>query len=204
MVSLLRKKRQTTIIHDPLKPTSHAKVNGKLDLRHSLSLPDLTTPLLDPSSWEEIPEFPTPLSIPSIPNQRTSTPYSPFTGTNNKVSRNRSPSLIGSRSPDGTPGNGAVAFHKPFGSWQVLHHEQPIPVVPVNTVYRGDFRKSAWSSNYKETQDGSRTGAEAYHLHMGQSGGQGSYQARRRKKGRVVEEKLNVMVVGGKGVGKTR
>lgn len=65
--------------------------------------------------------------------------------------------------------------------------------------YRGDFRKSAWSRD-------SGQGAGSVYPRSYQTAGLGmgaGHQARRRKKGRVAE-RLNVMVVGGKGVGKTR
>lgn len=92
--------------------------------------------------------------------------------------RNRAPSFVG----------GGVAFHKPFGTWQVVGHtgaEGFGTALPAE--YKGDFRKS--------TSNRDSVGSTVYH-------GLG-HQTRRRKKGRVAES-LNVILVGGKGVGKTR
>lgn len=203
MPLLSRKKRQ------PGPRTNKDGTQGgsgqQRELQHSLSLPDLTTPLLDPSSWESIPDFPG--SIPSLPNAKSANGSSrslwPPTGIAAAGAagdhvyaqaatgpRGRSPSLV-----SGGPGS-PVAFHKPFSRWQVVNEEAG-PVPPLQ--YRGDFRKSAWSRD-------SGQGAGSVYPRSYQTAGLGmgaGHQARRRKKGRVAE-RLNVMVVGGKGVGKTR
>lgn len=84
-----------------------------------------------------------------------------------------------------------MAYHKPFGNWQVVKHHQGLeatpPLPPIQ--HKGDFRKSTWSKN----NDG--TDPRTIVVHAG--------AARRRKKGKEAE-KLNIMVVGGNGVGKTR
>lgn len=174
MVGLLRRKRNPEINPSPVSSSA------KRGLSHSLSLPDLTTPLLDPSSWESIPDFPS--ILPSLPNSKSTTSvaraiFSSSASTSVNTRNNRSPSLVG----------GGVAFHKPFGQWQVVNHPNEMGAVPTLN-YKGDFRKSTWTA---------RESVQSF------TPSQYGHQVRRRKKGRVAES-LNVMIVGGKGVGKTR
>ncbi|RSH93874.1 hypothetical protein EHS25_006525 [Saitozyma podzolica] len=129
-------------------------------IRHSLSLPDLTTPLLDPASWEEVPSFLT-TTIPAPPSPH-----------------NRKPSLIG--------GKASIQFHRPFTPWQVVNAGSK---GAADTDGTGDFRTSrvrSWG------RDSTATDATAL----------ARVSVRRRGKSKV-PSKLNVVVVGGKGVGKT-
>jgi hypothetical protein len=132
-------------------------------IRHSLSLPDLTTPLLDPASWEEVPSFLT----------TTISPVPPST-------HNRKPSLVG--------GKASIQFHRPFTPWQVVNAPAQGAADTAGTY---DFRTSrvrAWGRD--------STATDATGMARGVS-------VRRRGKSKV-PSKLNVVVVGGKGVGKTR
>lgn len=131
-------------------------------IRHSLSLPDLTTPLLDPASWEEVPSFLT-----------TTIPVPPST-------HNRKPSLVGVKA--------SIQFHRPFTPWQVVNAEAK---GAADTDGTGDFRKSRVRTWGRES-----TATDAAGMARGVS-------VRRRGKSKV-PSKLNVVVVGGKGVGKTR
>jgi hypothetical protein len=128
-------------------------------IRHSLSLPDLTMPLLDPASWEELPAF--------IPSQTERGQAG--------AGRNRKPSLIGAAGPP--------QFHRPFTPWQVVNlpHEK-------SREMPGDFR----TSGLGRWRDSTAT-----------AGTERTVSMRRRGKSKV-PARLNVVVAGGKGVGKTR
>ncbi|WVQ69796.1 uncharacterized protein L199_008016 [Kwoniella botswanensis] len=210
--SFLRKRARPQSV----SPTDPTKV-----VRPSLSLPDLTTPLLDVSSWEEVPPF------------RFSTKQSQ-SQTQNKDKemsfrgRGKKPSLV----------SGDTQFHRPFTPKSV-HSPQPqqdiYSIVDINfdrngygygdTVDKNDFRKSriGWSSDHPFSQPmnlppTSWTNNNTSNSHrpnsnsnlsspsISQDGQRDSLHrviSRRkgRKKGTV--GKLNVVVVGGQGVGKT-
>ena len=123
-------------------------------LRHSLSLPDLASPLLDPEAWEELP---------------------PLEESPKPPGRNRKASLVGS---PGAP----ILFHRPFNTFSVNQ----------TTDFRQSYTK--WSGG----GGGGGTEREGVGLGIGSM-----KWARKRGKGKIVS-RLNVVVVGGKGVGKTR
>ncbi|TYJ58098.1 hypothetical protein B9479_001194 [Cryptococcus floricola] len=120
--SFLRKKpRHSNQAPAPKKPPA---------IRHSLSLPDLTTPLIDTSSWEEVPPF-------TFSSAQGDSPVSPR-GPGSPVSpigrssgtRNRKPSMVGGH-------GGEVQFHRPFTPKLVINSS------PHNVSWGGDFRVSA-------------------------------------------------------------
>jgi len=154
--SLLRKRR-------PIPSTSK-----RTSLRPSLSLPDLTTPLLDPASWDDLPFF-TPT-------------FSPDTGVGSK---HRQPSLVANGDSFGSP----VRFHSPFTPWQVVNTFSP------------DGRERDGSGGFG-SDDGVHRGDGD--LRGGRGGMVGMPMMRRRKTKCRDGERLNVVVAGGRGVGKTR
>jgi hypothetical protein len=165
--SLLRRKKQAQVQKPEPKPSP--------PLRHSLSLPDLTTPLLDPASWEDLP-------APVSPDVQ-STPLSP---------RPRKTSIING----GTP----VQFHRPFTPWQVvINPDSP----PQDDGTPGDFR----TSRARWGRDSTATGRTQMSGFSGISGmsapGLGGGGWKKRAKSKAMG-RLNVIVVGARGVGKTR
>ncbi|RXK41000.1 hypothetical protein M231_01631 [Tremella mesenterica] len=168
MPSLLRRKRA---------PSQTQPNRPEPILRHSLSLPDLTTPLIDPDAWEEFPSF---FSPPTQPNGSPVIPSHSNPKETNSVSntRGRKPSLIGA----------AVQFHKPFSTQTVSP----------------DFRNPAarWAresmisttTSVPDTAGGRR--AEYAERTM-------SVASRRRGRKAKALTRLNIVVAGGKGVGKT-
>ncbi|EAL22862.1 hypothetical protein CNBB0830 [Cryptococcus deneoformans B-3501A] len=211
--SFLRKKlRQTSSAQQqpPIRNPHNTTV------RHSLSLPDLTTPLLDPSSWEEVPPFtftfpavhtPDSKSDPSSikraskggggvgmvfcrsPKEQrqqdqqgldTTRPSARAIGVgtgNTTQTRNRTPSLI----------ENEVQFHRPFTPKMVVN---PFP----GGWNVGDFRESdaVWD----------RRGVSAG-VGMGTRGSMLNAISRRKTRKKGAAEKMNIVVAGGKGVGKT-
>ncbi|ODO10961.1 hypothetical protein I350_01560 [Cryptococcus amylolentus CBS 6273] len=158
-------------------------------IRHSLSLPDLTTPLIDTSSWEEVPPFTFSAQGDSPVSPRgPGSPVSPVCRSSG--TRNRKPSMVGGR-------GGEVQFHRPFTPKLVINSS------PHNVSWGGDFRVSA-----------AQWGRDASGKHAGQAQGQGlgrpdvrqsmaSVASRRKSRKKGAAEKMNVVVAGGKGVGKT-
>ncbi|WVQ78629.1 hypothetical protein IAT38_000716 [Cryptococcus sp. DSM 104549] len=188
--SFLRKKNRQPSAQ-PTSPTSPK-------LRHSLSLPDLTAPLLDTSSWEEVPLFtfspgpsgaPPPKNQTQVQAQRESVSLG---GGGQGRPRNRKPSLVGHE----------VQFHRPFTPKLVAS--------PTNGWGDAgdDFRVSAtrWGRDGQGGLGGMGGGAGwrgsiATRPDVRQSMASVVSRRKRGKKGAV--EKLNVVVAGGKGVGKT-
>ena len=233
----LRKKRRSTV-----------SVTTRSELGHSLSLPDLTTPLIDEASWEELPAFakvlpsmsntigksqgkhhtlgivtslasaqsqtefgalgyssPARVSGTHIAPRQSATVSGPVTITpsapaiTSSPSRNRSPSLISAKGA-GSP----IAFHRPFRGDNVFSPPLTAPPVPSYTFPHGaDFRKSAagWSvhghgqAGEMEGDGFSTIGSVRPHSMSGR---------RKRGKGKAVQERLNVIIAGGRGAGKTR
>ena len=223
--SLLRKKRQTQQNQPPPE-----------GLRHSLSLPDLTTPLLDPASWEGLPvmsslssqatawgtsytsnaaqpshtsytsptshtpQAPIPWSPASPVSPDTTAPLTPHTPhvahgahlpalTHSPVSppdhvQSRKTSLI-------NPISSPIAFHRPFTPWQVVNNDTSLSKYESSGSLASppqvDFRTS-------QTYWGRATDAPAQPARVG-----GCKRVRGKGAGR-----LNVVVVGPKGVGKSR
>lgn len=216
--SFLRKKlRQTSSAQQqpPIRNPHNTTV------RHSLSLPDLTTPLLDPSSWEEVPPFtftfpavhtPDSKSDPSSikraskggggvgmvfcrsPKEQrqqdqqgldTTRPSARAIGVgigNTTQTRNRTPSLI----------ENEVQFHRPFKPKMVVN---PFP----GGWNVGDFRESdaVWDRRGVSAGVGMETrgGVRESMLNV---------ISRRKTRKKGAAEKMNIVVAGGKGVGKTR
>lgn len=160
-------------------------------LRHSLSLPDLTTPLLDPESWEELP-LSLASNLPSSPNASSShSPQAISPPTNPALTRGRKVSLVNVYQP-GSP----VQFHRPFTPWQVVPTPRTISgsqTYPFLTSPDNDFR----TSHAKWAPAGHRASVQTTAT---------SNSLRWERKGRKsrVAGRLNVVVVGGKSVGKTR
>jgi hypothetical protein len=155
MPSLLRKRK------------SQHKVSDPSPLRPSLSLPDITSPLLDTSTWgwDEVPPLVTSHIVRTTPSPSE---------------RNRAPSLV--RDP-----NSPVQFHRPFTPWQVVETEvSRHGVAPYKAVGGdGNFRVTAkWRASAV--------------------GSQVSLSKKRGRGWRKVPESLNIVVVGGRDVGKTR
>ena len=193
MVSLLRKRRSTKLLPSQDDST----------LRHSLSLPDLTTPLLNPESWEELPSF----AFNPISGQTHTTP----------VSRGRKASLLGS--PGGA--GGTPQFHRPFTPWQlVAKPEAPTDFGPGyggSAVKAGDgsptARRGATVLSASQLSGGGSEDNVDFRVSRARwgrdiGGGRTSSMSgdgwkRKRGKGKVTR-RLNVVVVGPKGVGKTR
>ena len=156
MPSLLRKSR----------PKS--EVETVIPLQPSLSLADLTTPLLDPVSWEELPSFSPPVST---------HPLEP---------RHRKASLVklGAREAPGGP----ILFHRPFTPWQVVNAPQ------TGKLWEGKDEPDAFRAGAGQARWGTESGVS-----------EASLRGVRKRKGRnKAAERLNVVVTGGKGVGKTR
>ncbi|OWZ56595.1 septin ring protein [Cryptococcus neoformans 125.91] len=215
--SFLRKKlRQTSSAQQqPLRKNPH---NNTI-VRHSLSLPDLTTPLLDPSSWEEVPPFtftfpavhtPDSKSDPSSkrtpkgggvgmvlccsPKQKQqhqdqqglcmTSPSARASGIglgNTIQTRNRTPSFVGNE----------VQFHRPFMPNKVVN--------PFSGGWKdGDFRMShaVWDrgGTFAEMGVGTRGVRESMP----------SVISRRKTRKKGAAEKMNIVVAGRKGAGKTR
>ncbi|ORY29964.1 hypothetical protein BCR39DRAFT_494923 [Naematelia encephala] len=227
--SFLRKKR-------PLPRISSSSRNTSKTLQHSLSLPDLTTPLLDPASWEELPQFsgihlalpnhPPPLSHPPLPlplplphphsppppellyhhspppppppppvvPSSSSTPP-PLALSSSPETRNRAPTSI-NRDKEGHGHGSPVQFHRPFTPWQVVNHPHPqsSPEQSRGAREMMDFRIS--QARWGRERDSFVTQGS---VRGGQDRG---WKSRRRGKSRVLQA-LNVIVVGGKRVGKT-
>ncbi|WVF71915.1 hypothetical protein IAT40_006725 [Kwoniella sp. CBS 6097] len=218
-----------------------------LNVRPSLSLPDLTTPLLDESSWEEVPPFafrpksnhydstsnPNPTLNHNKFRPRTSTspthrnghvtvnananaiegtaaPESPATTAAGQLytrnrNRNRKPSLIGDTEQQ------PPQFHRPFTPKMIIS-----PLSPADRERERDrdlnFRISTaqWSNN---GAGGFFNSGVPSMMPGGVPGGPDNAKAFRetmmnmisRRKGRKkgVTGKLNLVVAGGKGVGKT-
>ncbi|WVQ98997.1 hypothetical protein IAU59_006129 [Kwoniella sp. CBS 9459] len=218
--------------------SQQSSTHHPLGVRPSLSLPDLTTPLLDGSSWEEVPPFAfrpkfdsssDPSSFPRHKSRlRTST--SPIhRSTSHNVSdngngattalgtaatatttaagytrnRNRRPSLIGETQQQPTQ------FHRPFTPKMILS-----PLSPGDRERDKDmnFRisRAQWNSN---APNGFLHSSGVPSMMPGVPGGPDDAKAFRetmmsmisRRKGRKkgVTGKLNLVVAGGKGVGKT-
>lgn len=109
MPSILRRRR------------SQPKIPRDSPLRPSLSLPDITSPLLDTATWEwdEVPDL---ISSAHVTSGTTTTPPS---------TRNRAPSLV-------RDSNSPVQFHRPFTPWQVV--EAGGGKAQAYGAGRGDFR----------------------------------------------------------------
>ena len=169
---LLRKKKQA----QAQKP----EPKSSPPLRHSLSLPDLTTPLLDPASWEHLPPPASPIT-PSSPNDQSSS-LSP---------RPRKTSIINHGSP--------VQFHRPFTPWQVVvNPDSP----PQDDRAPGDFRTSRARWGRESTANG-QTQMSSLSSMGGLGVGMGETGWKKRAKSKAMG-RLNVIIVGSKGVGKTR
>ena len=172
---LLRKKKQAQ--------APKAEPKSSPPLRHSLSLPDLTTPLLDPASWDDLPPPVSPV-LPSPPAGQ-STPLSP---------RPRKTSIIGHGSP--------VQFHRPFTPWQVVvNPDSP----PQDDGAPGDFRTSRarWGRESSATGGTQMSGFSGVSGVSGMGPGMGGMGWKKRAKSKAMG-RLNVAVVGSRGVGKTR
>ena len=243
--SFLRKRR----------PAPSSSEDSPRGLNHSLSLPDLITPLIDPGEWEELPpiKFDPTHATSSQGVQGAQGAQSGRKGQG--IVRGRKPSLVGvAISPGGRPGTAGssgspVQFHRPLPAWQVVDSEEPdgstrprdsvgttsstvpgpqtlggaqsppirpgvspipsprgaVPPVPVpipvgswlDRPPHGDFRTShtLWGRDSVVSQNTHGSSSTV----MGRSG----YSRRRKGKSKVAN-KLNIVVVGGKGVGKTR
>jgi hypothetical protein len=112
MPSILRKRK------------SQHKVSEPAPLRPSLSLPDITSPLLDTSTWgwDEVPPLVTSHTVRTTPSPSE---------------RNRKPSLV--RDP-----NSPVQFHRPFTPWQVV---DPTPNRHGAALYQGNGA----NGNFRDT-----------------------------------------------------
>ncbi|WVO14094.1 hypothetical protein L204_101722 [Cryptococcus depauperatus] len=157
--SFLRKKQ-------PRQQQNSRQQPAKKPIRHSLSLPDLTTPLLDPNSWEEVPPF----------------HFGHGTGTGTESQRgirNYKPSFIGQD----------AQFHRPFTPRQVAS--------PGSIWTDGDFRHS--SARWEEVRAGNATDGANASVRQSMV----SVVSRRKTRKKGAAERLNVVVAGGKGVGKT-
>ena len=155
MPSMLRKRK------------SQHKVSEPAPLRPSLSLPDITSPLLDTSTWgwDEVPPLVTSHTVRTTPSPSE---------------RNRKPSLV--RDP-----NSPVQFHRPFTPWQVV---EPTPIRHGVAPYQG----TGGNGNFRDTAKW-RASAAGAEVPFGKKRGRG--------RGKVPET-LNIVVAGGKNVGKTR
>lgn len=214
--SFLRKKLRQTSSAQQQPP--HKNPHNNTIVRHSLSLPDLTTPLLDPSSWEEVPPFTftfpavhTPASKSDSSSKRTpkgggvgmvlcrppkqkqqqdqqglgtTSPSARASGIglgNTIQTRNRTPSLVGNE----------VQFHRPFTPNKVVN--------PFSGGWKdGDFRMShaSWDrgGTFAEMGMGTRGVRESMP----------SVISRRKTRKKGAAEKMNIVVAGRKGAGKTR
>ncbi|WWC60823.1 uncharacterized protein I303_103399 [Kwoniella dejecticola CBS 10117] len=198
-------------------------------VRPSLSLPDLTTPLLDISSWEEVAPFKFEAKSPISPFSPTS-PTSPTSVSRNggrKMSFGKKPSLITSPQQNTFP-----QFHRPFTPKLINHKDLNINFDDSNSPNgnKEDFRKSriGWSSDhpfsqpiynytqpqppsswknqqYTRTPQSASASASASGHGEGGSSRDSLHRVISRRKGRKkgTVGKLNIAVVGGKGVGKT-
>ncbi|ORX33805.1 Septin-domain-containing protein [Kockovaella imperatae] len=210
MVSLLRKRLTAS------RSTS-SNQDDPSNLRPSLSLPDLTTPLLDPESWEELPSF---TYESTLREQKQNVPLSASRqegeqqgsgagagdgdgaeaearggGSTPKASASargwrRKTSLVGAQGP--TP----PQFHKPFSPWQI---------VPRVDVPSRDSDSSSITQDFRTSR--ARWGTDtiistANISASGQTSGLDGLRGRRRGKMKTAP-RLNVVVVGGKGSGKT-
>lgn len=165
MPSILRRRRSQH------KPTQASP------LRPSLSLPDITSPLLDTGKWEwdEVPDLITSAHVTSPNITSTSTPQSSSV-------RNRAPSLV-------RDSNSPVQFHCPFTPWQIVGENNYGSPSAGRGLGKGDFR------------DMNKWRASA----VSQKSAQTTVDMRRKARNRVKAlESLNVVVAGGKGSGKTR
>lgn len=176
MPSILRRRRSQH------KPTQASP------LRPSLSLPDITSPLLDTGKWEwdEVPDLITSAHVTS-PNiiTTTSTPQSSSV-------RNRAPSLV-------RDSNSPVQYHRPFTPWQVVgenNYGSPSTGRGLGLGMgmgmgfgKGDFRDmNTWRAS-AASQKSAQTTVDM--------------RRKARNRGKALES-LNVVVAGGKGSGKTR
>jgi hypothetical protein len=170
--TLLRKRRQQNHSNTSQDPNHHTP------LRHALSLPDLTTPLLDPSSWVELPSL---FALPSIPAPKPNVDV--HGATESYTPRGRKVSLVSQGSP--------VQFHRPFTPWHVVNTETTLETPAMSM---GDFRTSRarWGRDSIATQG------------TGTSVGIGVGRGWRKRGKNKVMGRLNVVVMGARGVGKTR
>ena len=115
MPSILRKRK------------SQHKVSEPAPLRPSLSLPDITSPLLDTSTWgwDEVPPLVTSHTVRTTPSPSE---------------RNRKPSLV--RDP-----NSPVQFHRPFTPWQV------VDTTP-NRHGVASYQGNGGNGNFRDTANG--------------------------------------------------
>ncbi|WVQ71908.1 hypothetical protein IAR50_001450 [Cryptococcus sp. DSM 104548] len=163
-------------------------------IRHSLSLPDLTTPLIDTSSWEEVPPFTFSSAqgnSPVSPTPRAAgSPVSPVCRSSG--TRNRKPSMVGGH-------GGEVQFHRPFTPKLVINSS------PHNVFWGGDFRVSAaqWGRDSATKQGGQAQGLGVGNGRADVRQSMASVVSRRKTRKKGAAEKMNVVVAGGKGVGKT-
>lgn len=128
MPSILRRRR------------SQQKMTEEAPLRPSLSLPDITSPLLDTGKWgwDEVPDLMTSAHV-TNPNI-TSTPQS---------TRNRAPSLV-------RDSNSPVQFQRPFTPWQIVGDYAHGSPASGRGPAKGDFRDmtkwSASAASFESTQ----------------------------------------------------
>lgn len=188
--SLLRKKRHNQQVQQaqPICPSPN------FGLRHSLSLPDLTTPLLDPASWGELPPISARTFTPGAKTSHThdvpsspEIPPTPQTPVSTLV-RPRKTSVI-------NPSSSPIQFHRPFTPWQIVNNDTSFSLSPMfgaATPGRADFRTSR--TTWGREGDG--------RIAVNRLGMEGGW--RKRTKGRAAVGRLNVVVVGPKGVGKSR
>lgn len=161
MPSILRRRR------------SQHKVTAASPLRPSLSLPDITSPLLDTGKWEwdAVPDLITSTHVTS-PNI-TSTPIS---------GRNRAPSLV-------RESNSPVQYHRPFTPWQIVNESSAPSASMGMGIGKGDFRdmnkwraSTATHASGAYTVDGRRKarnrGKALDSLNMVVAGGKGSGKTR--------------------------
>ncbi|WRT67407.1 uncharacterized protein IL334_004378 [Kwoniella shivajii] len=192
------------------RPESQSIPNHDQVIRQALSLPDLTTPLLDISSWEEVPPFT--FTLKKNHNQTSESDSAPSGNKDKEMSyrgRGKKPSLVGGNPKD-------IQFRRPFTPMMIT----PTSNSTYNTSPR-DFRQSIFSWGNEEqkhnppsswsspTQPGSGlgSGSSGSNSRPG-SGGDVRDSLHRvisrrkgRKKGTVGQ--LNIVIVGGKNVGKT-
>lgn len=149
------------------KRKSQHKVSEPAPLRPSLSLPDITSPLLDTSTWgwDEVPPLVTSHAVRTTPSPSE---------------RNRKPSLV-------RDSNSPVQFHRPFTPWQVV---DPSP----NKYGVAPYQGNSGNGNFRDTAKW-RASAAGSQVSIGKKRGRG--------RGKIPES-LNIVVAGGKNVGKTR
>lgn len=172
---LLKSERPQSSVDDTLShthPSSAFRGEGGGDgVKHALSLPDLTTPLLDPASWVEVPPFAF-ASAPHSSSSADSRAASSSTGRLGRTIQSRrpfSPKLA--ITPIGITGAGAAGAGDNGG---------------------GDFRIS--SSSWSAAEQGIASHRQSL----------ASTLARLRGRKKAGADKLNILVAGGKGAGKTR